>query len=155
MRPWNPPSKVMILYRWPFGVQADEFDRRFVRLGARVAEEGLPTEAPLRERLGPLSLQFHVPSVGNVDQRAQLPADGLDDRFRTVAPEVAAPARKEIQIAVAFAVPNMGSFAPDKVDRKAIVIGNDELLEECDGVRRTEDGSDVTSNFSVVVRPSR
>ena len=119
-------------------MQADEFDRRFVRLGAPVAEERLAPEAPFRQRRAHSPWSLDIPGVGHVDQRAQLPADSLDDRFRTVAQEVAAPARKEIQIAVAFAVPNMGSFAPDEVDRKAIVVGNDKLLKECDGVRRTQ-----------------
>ena len=34
-------------------VQPGQLDRRFVGLGPRIAEERLPAEAPLRERLGP------------------------------------------------------------------------------------------------------
>ena len=89
-------------------VQADQLDRRLVGLGAGVAEERLPAEAPFRKRLGPKPLQLGVPGVGDVDQLAQLIADGLDHRGRAMTQQVAAPAGKQIEIAIPLVVPHPG-----------------------------------------------
>ncbi len=92
-------------------VQPGELDGRLVGLGARVAEERLAAETPLRQRLGPQALQFGVPGVGHVDQLAQLLADGLDHRRRTMAQQIAAPAAEQVEIAVPLGVPDVRSFA--------------------------------------------
>ena len=111
-------------------VQPDQLDGRLVGLGARVAEERLPAETPLRKGLGPEPLQLGVPGVGDVDQLAQLVADGLDDRRRAMAQQVAAPAGEEVEIAVALAVPHPGVLAADQGDGKASVVGDHVALKE-------------------------
>ncbi len=111
-------------------VQADQLDRRLVGLRAGVAEEGLPAETPLRKRLGPKPLQLGVPGVGDVDQLAQLLADGLDDRGRAMPQQVAPPAGKQIEVAVPFGVPHPGVFAADQGHGKPPVVGDHVALEE-------------------------
>ena len=63
------------------------------------------------KRLGPLPLGFGVPGVGHVDQRGHLLLHGLDDRLGAMAQQVAAPAGKEIEIAVALGVPDVRALA--------------------------------------------
>ena len=48
-------------------VQAGEFDRGFVRLRARIAEECLPVKAVLGQQLGPSPLYFDVPGIRHVN----------------------------------------------------------------------------------------
>ncbi len=111
-------------------VQPGELDGRLVGLGAGVAEERLAAETSLRQGLGPLALQFRVPGVGHVDQLAQLLADGLDHRRRAMSQQVAAPAVKQVEVAVPFRIPHVRSLAPHQGDRKAIVVGNHVSLEQ-------------------------
>ena len=59
---------------------------------------------------------------------ANLLAHGLDDRRGTMAQQIAAPAGKEIEIAVPFGIPDVRAFAARQHDGKAAVIGNHVLL---------------------------
>src|SRR5262249_7390446 len=70
--------------------------------------------------------------VGHVDELADLVADGLDDAGRAVAEQVAAPAREEIEVAVALGVPYKGAFAAHQADRVARVVADDKALERVD-----------------------
>ena len=111
-------------------VQAGQLDRRLVGFGARVAEERLAVKTPLGERLGPAALQLGVPSVGHVDQLAQLLADRLDHRRRAMSQQIAAPTVEQVEVAVPLRVPHVRSLAPHQADGKAIVVGNYVTLEQ-------------------------
>src|SRR5437762_14381413 len=81
-------------------VEPGELDDGFIRLGAAVAEEALGVEpAAFDQRLGEQSLRLHVPCVRDVDQLANLLADGGHDARRAMADQIAAPPREDIEIA--------------------------------------------------------
>src|SRR4051812_21897610 len=88
-------------------VEPGELDRRLVGLGSAVAEEefsreGASTAQSFREQ----SLLFGVPRVGNVDELANLTADRLDDAWRTVPEQTAAPTGEEVEVGFAFVIPD-------------------------------------------------
>src|SRR5262249_61022849 len=88
-------------------VQSRQLDRRLVRLGAGVTEEALAAPAgALAQRLCQTPLCLGIPGVRDVDQPADLLAHCLDDARRAVAEQVAAPARQEVEAAVARGLPH-------------------------------------------------
>ena len=117
-------------------VEAGDLDGRLVGLRPTVAEEALAGPAgALAQRLGELPLRFGVPGVGHMDEPADLFAHRLDDARRAMAQEIAAPAGKEVEIAVPFVVPDVGSFAAHQANRIARVVGNDVTLIQVEGGR--------------------
>ena len=122
-------------------VQAGQFDGGFVGLGAAVAEEGLPAEAPLREQPGPFPLHVHVPGVRHMNQRGDLLLHRPHHMRRAMSQQVAPPAGKEIQVAVPLAVPNERALAADEIDRIAVVIADDVAFEKLDGFGGAQAGN--------------
>ena len=95
-----------------------QLDRRLVGLGAAVAEEALAaivifTQRPLGERLGKHALGFHIPSIGHVDELCDLALNRLDDPWRAMAQQVAAPPGEEIEVAMPFRIPHPRALSPD------------------------------------------
>src|SRR5262249_21640055 len=112
-------------------VEASKLNRRLDRLRTAVAEEALAAEAAaLAQRLGQPSLSLGVPGVGHVNQLADLVAHRLDDSRRTVAEQVAAPARKEVEVAVTLGIPHPGACAARQANRIARVVADDVTLEQ-------------------------
>src|SRR5262249_13847949 len=118
-------------------VEPGQLDRRFDRLGAAVAEEALPLEAAaFAERLGQQSLCFGVPGVRHVDELAHLFTHRRDDTRRTMAEQVTAPAREEIEVALALGVPDQRTLAAHQADGVAGVIADDMSLEQVNRLLR-------------------
>ena len=109
-------------------VQSHQFQRPLDRLGPTVAKEGLskPTSA---QRLGKLTLRFGVPGVGNVDQSRHLLLDGSDHPRRTMAQDVAAPAREQVEVPIPLGIPHRRSLTPHQANRVTAVVGDHVLLE--------------------------
>ena len=63
-----------------------------------------------------------------MNEPAHLLAHGLDDARRTVAQQTAAPAGKEIEVAIARVVPDVRALAAHQADRIARVVADDVLL---------------------------
>src|SRR5262249_562019 len=117
-----------------------QLDRRFDRLGAAIAEETLPLEAAtFAECLGQQPLRFGVPGVRHMDELAHLLAHRRDDARRTVAEQVAAPPREEIQVALALGSPDQRTLAAHQADGVARVIADDMGLEQVDRLLRVHD----------------
>src|SRR5262249_48585991 len=60
---------------------------------------------------------------------ADLLPDRLDHPGRAVPQEVAAPAREEVEVAVALGVPDPRPLTPDEANRVASVVGDDVTAE--------------------------
>src|SRR5262249_11055720 len=114
-------------------VEPSQLDRRLDRFRAAVAEKALAAPAgPLAERLRELALFLRVPGVGDVNEPAHLLAHGGDHARRAMADQVATPTGEEIQITVAFGVPDVTAFAAHQANRAARVIGDDVLPKQID-----------------------
>ncbi len=118
-------------------MESCQLNRRFVRLGARVAEKGLSAKAASRQHFGPSALGIDVPGVRHVDQRSDLLLDRVDDLRRAMPQEVAAPAGEQIQIPGAFAIPDIGPLAAYQVNWIADVVGDHVFLKLSDRIRGT------------------
>src|SRR5690606_40170574 len=87
-----------------------------------------------------------------------LPYTTLFRSRRRIAQNIAAPAGKEIEIAVALRVPNEGAFATHQTDGVAGVVGNHVLVEQFDRllggamVRSEEHTSELQSRENLVCR---
>ena len=92
-------------------VQAGQFDGGFVGFGSRIAEKRLAAKAPLAQQLGPLALGLHVPGIRHMDEFGDLLLNSFYHGRGTVAQQIAAPAGKEIEIAIPLVVPHMRTFA--------------------------------------------
>ena len=96
-----------------------------------------PPKLRSESSLGPAALGFGVPGVGHVDQRGDLLLHGLDDRLGTMAQQVAAPAGKEVEIAIALGVPHVRAFAARQRHAEAPIVGHDVPLEQLDDFARS------------------
>src|SRR5436190_1554078 len=106
-------------------VEPGKLDGRLVRFGPRVAKERLATEAALAQCLGPESLHLGMPGVGHMNERGHLLLHGPHDGLGTVTEQIAAPAWKEIEIAIPLAVPHVRTLAADQRHRIASVVADD------------------------------
>jgi len=77
-----------------------------------------------------------------MNQRRDLILHRLYHRGGTVAQQIAAPTRKQIEVAVPFAVPDPRPFAAHQVNRVAVVIRDNVFLEQFDGSGRVRFGGD-------------
>src|SRR4030095_8360620 len=111
-------------------VAARQFDRRFVGLGAAVAEKRPVSERVAAQLAGQLGLRLDMIKVGNVEHLLGLLLDRLDDRGMTVAEAVNGNAAKKIEILFAVGVPNFASSTFDEGDRRAGVSFCDVLFGE-------------------------
>ena len=103
-------------------------DEAHAEMALAVAEERLALPAgPLGQGFGQLALRLGEPSVGDVDEPADLVADRLDHPRRAVAEQPAAPAGEKVQVAVALGVPDVRAFAAHQADRVARVVADDGL----------------------------
>ncbi len=109
-------------------VQPHQLQRPLDRLGSTVAEKGL-AESTRTQRFSKIALRLGVPGVGNVDQPRHLLLDRGDDPRRTVAQDVAAPAREQVQVPSPLGIPHYRSLAAYQADRVTTVIGNHVLLK--------------------------
>jgi hypothetical protein len=77
-------------------VKACELDCGFIGLRTGIAKERLAAKTPFRQHLGPHSLRFHVPRIGNVNQCRNLFLHCLNHAARAMPEQVTAPAREKI-----------------------------------------------------------
>jgi hypothetical protein len=131
-------------------MQPCQLDRRLVRFGSRIAEEGLSVETPLAQHLRPTALRFHVPGVGHVDQRRHLLLHRLDHRRRAMPQQIAAPAGEQVQVPIALAVPHVGTFATHQVDRITDVVRNHVTPKQLDGFRKKTNDSRLSQTLRFV-----
>ena len=117
-----------------FAVQPGHLDGRLDRFGAAVAEEAFAVEPAVRSlsALAKQALRLGVPGVGHVNQLGHLLLDRLDHSRRTVAEQVAAPARKEIEIAASLGVPHVRFFAAYQAHGEARVVANHVAVKQLD-----------------------
>src|SRR5439155_12002524 len=98
-----------------------------------VTEKALAVPAgALAERLSQKALSLRVPGVRHVDQLPDLFTHGFHHTRRTVAEQVAAPTREEVEVTVALGVPDVGPLAAQQADRVARVVGDHVFLEQVD-----------------------
>src|SRR5262245_55422670 len=117
-----------------FAVEPSHLNRRFHCFRAAVAETALSAPAgPFAQSLAKFALFLRVPCVRDMDEPADLLADGGYHARRTMPDQVATPAREEIEIAIALGVPDARSLAAHETDGIARVIADDAVLEQVDG----------------------
>ncbi len=97
-------------------VQTGELECAFVGFRSAVTEKGF-AETSSAKHFGEVALRFHEPGVGHVDQLGGLVLNGLCDSRRTMSQDVAAPARKQIEVTFSFGVPAVLPFASNQADR--------------------------------------
>ena len=86
-----------------------------------------------------------------MDQPADLFANRRDDPLGAVAQQVAAPAREEVEIAVALGVPHPRSLAANEADGVSAIIGDHVPIEL--GDRRTVVVVVLVGGLRIVLAP--
>ena len=102
-------------------VPADQLDRAFVRLRARVAEEGAAAERRFDQPLGQDHRGLGVEEVRGPAERRGLLADRGDDRRIAVAGVVDRQAAEQVDVGAAIRVPEDRALTADELDRETRV----------------------------------
>jgi hypothetical protein len=104
-------------------VQPSQLDRPFIRFRTAVRKERL-TEAASTNRLGKITLSFRVPRIRHMDQMFNLLLNRLHHFRWAMTQDVAAPARKQVQVPLPFRIPDRRPFPVDDADGIALVVRN-------------------------------
>ena len=99
-----------------------KFDRGFVRLGARVAEEDAVESREPREFVRKRPGRLVVEEVARLHERAGLFRDRRGDRRMRVPERADRDAGDHVEISVPIGVDQLAAFAAHDLDRRTIVI---------------------------------
>ncbi len=111
---------------------ARDLQRGFVRLGPAVGQKRLLHPAQPAEDLCQLRLLLDVVEIADVHQLRGLLLYGLHDARMAMTDAVDGDARKEVQIAAALGVPQVGAFAAVK-DHVEARVGRHHIFRVCGG----------------------
>jgi len=106
---------------FPVAEEAREFDRRFVRLGARVAEEDFLHAGDIAQWLGQLGLALDRIDVRGVDQFGSLFLNRLHQRRVAMAERIHRDTAQRVEITLALGIEQPDAFACSKVTGQAAI----------------------------------